>query len=62
MKFKCKCGKVVMEGEIIRNTILHRRSEIKGIIIQDGSREVSNWVFVCFGCQRENEKEGEKTK
>ncbi len=51
-----------MEGEIIRNTILHRRSEIKGIIIRNSSREVSNWVFVCFGCQRENEKEGGKTK
>lgn len=56
MKIKCKCGTVVVEGEIVernRKKVFDIHSnKPKGTIIKNKSNDPKKWNGVCSGCQR----------
>lgn len=60
MKIKCKCGELVVEGEIIERKNKKRFDILdkpKGTIIKNNSGNPKDWTGVCSKCQSSDKEE-----
>jgi len=54
MKIKCKCGEVVVEGEIVKRNNKKKfdiNYKPKGAIIKNNSNNPKDWTGICSKCQ-----------
>jgi hypothetical protein len=68
MIIKCKCGKEVVEGEIVirenKRGNKHKSFNIfekpKGTILKNKSKNLEDWAGVCSDCQKKAEENKEE--
>lgn len=59
-KYRCKCGNIVLEGEI---EIINGKKKFisignpNGTLIRQGSKNPESWDAVCSECQKKQDKE-----
>ena len=64
MKIKCKCGNVVVEGEIVirennrgnRHKAFDIDGKPNGTIIKNKSNDPDDWTGICPSCQKKESK------
>ena len=63
MKIKCKCGKVIVEGNILERKN-KRRFDINykplGTILKNKSNNPNNWKGICSDCQKNKQEDASK--